>query len=405
MSNAPDTELTEGPTIPHPVLKWKPPLGHEKPLKPVKKSSVFPTLNDAFNFVDLRKGKGVFLVTRMPNGWAIFEYAAFLICKVDFAELRIGGLPLGGDPIHPHTYVIDSRGRIARVVRADKGYRLDKTTRPTEEPTGGWVAAVVPIREHNDGDFLTWSPRTTFRPTTDELQAMQAWINENMPGTKIKAGGSQHAWSQIANTDHIYVLPDSMKFLRFIADEPDVYRNDLGDRRGNLVRGGSGVTIREVNRFLWQRGKAFYALPGFDGQTIGGIFNTGTHGSCFTFGPMAETIVSIDMVLSDSSLIRMEPSDNNITDPDAFAVERPDVKLIQDDDYFYSALINMGTMGIVHSYVLEITDAYYLKEVRTATTIAALKETLKGGKIYQLAGVKGKPADLEKQPPNISDGK
>jgi hypothetical protein len=116
-------------------------------------------------------------------------------------------------------------------------------------------------------------------------------------------------------------------------------------------------------------------------------------------------IVSIDLVLADASLIRIERSDNNITDPESFATERPNVRLIQEDDYFYSALINTGTMGIVHSYVLEVTDSYFLREVRTGTTVVAMKEKLKGGKIYQLVGVKGKPADLAKTEPKFSDGK
>ena len=398
------TEMTEGQPLPHPRLKWKPALLRERPLKPVKKSTVLPTSNDAFDFVDLRKGKGIFLVTRISTGWAIFEYKALFLCAVNFATLQLGGLPLGGDPLNPHTYVVDSRGNIGRITFAGTAFRLEKVARPTEEPTGTWMGALVPVPESNDGKFLTWLPQTTLRPAPDELQATQTWINQHMPGTKIKAGGSQHAWSQIANTNHIYVVPDAMKLLRFIDEEHDVYRSDLGERRGNLVRGGSGVTIREANRFLWERGKAFHALGGFDGQTLGGVFNTGTHGSCFSVGPMAEIIASIDLVLADSTMIRIEPVDG-ITDPILLATQYPHIKLKQDNDYFYSALINMGTMGIVHSYVLEVTDAFHLKEVRTATTVPALKTKLQGGKIYQLAGVPGKPADLAKAHTKISDGK
>ena len=406
MDQRTDNELTEGPFLPHPRLVWKPPLLRERPLKPVKHSTVLPNSTDAFAFVDLRKGKGVFLVTRVSNGWAIFEYKTLFICEVTFSKLRIGGLPLGGDTRNPHTYIVDGRGKISRITYLDPGYRLESTVRPTVEPSEThWVAAVVPTPESNDGKFLTWLPRTTLRPTADNLQATQRWINENMPGTKIKAGGSQHAWSQIANTDHIYILPDDMKSpLRFIDEEPDVYRGNLGERRGNLVRGATGVTIREANKFLWERGKAFHALGGFDGQTLGGVFNTGTHGSCFSVGPMAEIIVSIELVLADGTMVRIEP-DDGVTDPESFTAHYPNMKLRQDNDYFYSALINMGTMGIVHSYVIEVTDAFHLKEVRTATTIAALKAKLQGGKIYELAGDKRRPVDIERAPVKISDGK
>jgi FAD/FMN-containing dehydrogenase len=102
------------------------------------------------------------------------------------------------------------------------------------------------------------------------------------------------------------------------------------------------------------------------GQTLGGVFTTGTHGSCFIYGPLAETIVSIDMVRINSSLVRIGPS-NSITNPAALATEHPDLQLIQNDDYFYAGLINMGTIGVVHSYVLEVTDAFHMKEVRTTS--------------------------------------
>src|SRR5204863_7484087 len=132
-------------------------------------------------------------------------------------------------------------------------------------------------------------------------------------------------------------------------------------------------TIREANRFLWLHKKSFPALGGYDGQTIGGMFNTGTHSSVFTRGPLADMIVSIDMVISDGTFVRIEPA-NGITDPSSLARELPYIRLTQDDDYFYAALIDMGTMGVVHSYILEVTDAFYLKEVRTASTIAEINQ-------------------------------
>ena len=387
-----------------PILYWKPSLFHEKPLETAANPSFCATLKEAFDLVDRRKGK-ILLVTRMPNGWAVFEYKGKGICKVNFNKIRLRGLPLGGDPLNPNTYIVDSRGNLAHIEHIEDRYRLEETARPTDEPTGPWVPALVPIEEHNDGKNLIWLPRFAFRPTLDELQITLAWIDQNMPeGTKIKAGGAQHSWSKIAVTDDVYILPHGMKLSRFIAEEPNIYRDDLGERMSNLVRLGSGVKIREANRYLWEHGKSFPTLGGYDAQTMGGVFNTGTHGSCLIFGPLAQMIVSIELVLPNGNLVRLEPT-GGITDPTALATERPDITLHQDDDYFYAALLNMGTMGVVHSYVLEVTDCFHLKEVRTATTVNAMKEVLKGGKIHELVGVNGKPADIAKVPPRISDGK
>ena len=389
-----------------PVLRWKPNrLSKEKDLKSVTTSPAFPTLKEALNGVDRRRGKNVVLLTRTSTGWIIFEYTGFSLCKVKFKRLKLGGLPLGGDPLLPQTYIFDGKDCFARIVYRNDKYCIQKTPRPTEEPTQPWtVEAVVPVEEFNDGKNLTWLPQITLRPTLDELPAALAWANTSVPDAKIKAGGSKHSWSQIAVTTGVYIEPDRMKLSRTFEEEPQVYRSNLGEESGNLVRAGSGNTIKEMNQFLWLHGKSFPVLGGFDGQTLGGVFTTGTHGSVITHGPLAEMIVSIDLVLANGNSIRIEPS-LGITDPQALAIERANLQLFQDDDYYHAALINMGTMGVVHSFMLRVTEAFHMNEIRTFSSIPELKGKIRDGKIYDLAGAPGKPVDLEKVQPKISNGK
>jgi len=134
------------------------------------------------------------------------------------------------------------------------------------------------------------------------------------------------------------------------------------------------------------------------------FFNTSSHGSGFTLGPLAELIVSIDLLRPDATFVRIESKDE-ITDPEALSRERPDLELIQDDDCFYAKLINRGTMGIAHSYVFEVTQRFHMKEIRTPTAIQDLKEKLQGRKIYHLAGTRGKPANIAEFEPISSNGK
>lgn len=393
-------------TVDQPVLRWKPKmLSKEKDLKRATASARFSTLKEALDAVDRHKGKNVVLLTRTPTGWTTFEYIGSSAWKVEFKKLILGGLPLGGDPLIPQTYIFDGKDRFAHIIYGDGGYRIEETPRPTQEPTEPWaVEAVVPVEEINHGKNLTWLPRITLRPTLDELPAALAWVNQNMPAGKIKAGGSKHSWSKVAMSTDIYIEPERMKLSRTMDEEPKVYHSNLGEERGNLVRAGSGNTVKEMNRYLWEHGKSFPILGGYDGQTLGGVFSTGTHGSVFTRGPLAEMIVSIDLVLADGHSIRIEPT-LGITDPKALATERPDLRLIQDDDHYYAALINMGTMGVVHSYILQVTDAFHMNEIRTRSTIPELKEKLRGGKIYNLVGAPGKPIELGKTQAKISDGK
>jgi hypothetical protein len=63
-------------------------------------------------------------------------------------------------------------------------------------------------------------------------------------------------------------------------------------------------------------------------------------------------------------------------------------------------------MGVVHSYILEVTPRFHMNEIRTASTITELKDKLRDGKIYDLSGTASnlKPIEMESITPIISNG-
>jgi hypothetical protein len=65
----------------------------------------------------------------------------------------------------------------------------------------------------------------------------------------------------------------------------------------------------------------------------------------------------------------------------------------------------MGTMGVVASYMLEVTDKFHLREVRSIVKLEELREKLKNGGIYKFVGAHGHtPQEMETIPARISDG-
>ncbi|KFZ24503.1 hypothetical protein V502_01019 [Pseudogymnoascus sp. VKM F-4520 (FW-2644)] len=392
-----------------PTLLWKSnALSKVKDLKSATTNSQFTNLLEAFDAVDQRRGKNVILLTRTSVGWTIFEYVGSSACKVNFKKFRINGLPLGGDPISPQTYIIAGKDRVSRILHDENGYRLQESPRHAEEPASPWIVeAFVPEEETNHGKNLTWLPHFTLRPSPDELPAAIKWVSANLSiRNTVRAGGSKHSWSPVGTTSGVYVEPYRMKLSLTIANEQPVYRADIPiDVINNLVRAGSGNTIKEMNRWLWEIGLAFPYLGGYDGQTLGGVFPTGTHGSVFTRGPLAEMIMSTDLILASGETVRIEPKDG-ITDREALKRELPHIRLIQDDSYYYAALINIGTMGVVHSYILKVTPRFHMNEIRTASTITEIKNKLREEGIYRLSGtpLDLKPVDMESIPPTISNG-
>src|SRR6266536_3300475 len=213
---------------PVPILHWKSKASpSEKPLKPAVNSQ-HETLKDALDTATGtgRKSRNVYVVTRMASYWALFEYKRSMVCRVEFPELQIGNLPLGGDPLEPKTYLLDSKGAFARITHSDaNGYRLERMARPSEEPPLGspWVDAVVPVLNRNHGRNEQWTPRFTLRPSLEELPSALEWVDQKLPkGTKIKAAGSLHSWSKTAVAQDVYFAPWRMKLTKLIDEDENV---------------------------------------------------------------------------------------------------------------------------------------------------------------------------------------
>ena len=258
----------------------------------------------------------------------------------------------------------------------------------TREPRPGFLPhLVVPAVLQNHARNVTWKPKMGLMPGVDidELSDTMRWISVNLPpGTKIKAGGSRLANSPIAYSDGAYIFPQNMRFIEPVKHSL-ASGSDLKASASDawLFQVGSGTTIHEINSTLWAAGGALPALGGFDGQTLGGVLTTGTHGSVFAHGPLAEFVIRIDMVKVDGSKVRIEPHDG-VTDPAVFAKAHADWELIQSDDVFDAALVNVGTLGVVHSYLVRARDKFWLNELRTVTTVTKAKTILHGGNVYRL---------------------
>lgn len=64
-------------------------------------------------------------------------------------------------------------------------------------------------------------------------------------------------------------------------------------------------------------------------------------------------------MLTSGEMVGIGPS-GGISDPDAFSQNHPEMRLIQNDEFFNAALVSMGSMGVVADYVIETRDAFYL---------------------------------------------
>ena len=320
------------------------------------------------------------VVEQQPSGWA----AVALKGNPDPRALELHGTS--------EAFLVDGAGALLHAASGQRFQPVDGFTaaaRVGRPP----LPAVPATRQVNHGRNIEWTPRIAFRPGRDieQLADVMKWVAANVPhGVPLKASGSKHSWSPAAATDGVAVLPMDMKFIEPLA-------------RVGLFRVGAGTRIRELNQELWRQGRSLPVLGGFDGQTVGGVLPTGTHGSVLSSGPLAERLVkSIDLVTPSGEKVRLEPK-VGLTDAAEFSRTNPGWKLIQDDETFNAAKINVGTFGVVHSYVLDTVPRFFMKEVRTETTGRALAGTLANGNIYRLSQTSdSRPPTppLEGQPPH-----
>lgn len=147
------------------------------------------------------------------------------------------------------------------------------------------------------------------------------------------------------------LLPLERELLRAPSAEP-------------LVRVPCGARIRSLNAALAQRKLAFTNLGGYDGQTFVGALSTSTHGSGLSLPPLCDAVRSLDLVGAGGRLYRIEPS-AGITDPDRF-VRRygAAMRLVQSDAWFWSSVVSLGCLGVIHSVTAAVRPAYLLSERR-----------------------------------------
>lgn len=200
-------------------------------------------------------------------------------------------------------------------------------------------------------------------------------------GKRVRMTGSGHSASDVAITNDVLFTPE--KLNKTLTLDRSRLRNPADNR---LVRVQSGIRVRELNTHLDNNGLALVNMGGYDGQTIAGVMMTATHGSGLAYGPMADQIVSLQMVGEGGRMMQVEPA-NGITNPANWSGRLEEdssipVQLIQNDNAFNAARVAIGSMGVVYSVVLRADQKFWLREVRRTIKWSELKAP--GGYIDRL---------------------
>lgn len=213
------------------------------------------------------------------------------------------------------------------------------------------------------------TPLRFFYPRTEKDIADIVRAAEN-EGLRVRAVGSGHSFSEAAK-EKDYLL--SMKYISGLAKTP--YAN-LKKKYRNLplVDVKAGTVISKLNRELDKMELALINMGVIDVQTISGAIMTGTHGTGLNKPSMPDMVRSLKLVGNGGKLYQIEPTDG-LTHPKEQAPDG-DIKLIQDDDIFYSTILSFGGMGIIYELTLEVRPRYWMKETRYLMPWSKLEQQL-----------------------------
>ncbi|XP_052063211.1 uncharacterized protein LOC127702934 [Mytilus californianus] len=238
--------------------------------------------------------------------------------------------------------------------------------------------------ENFDGDQ---SPNP-FPTTLEELIEVMDDLRKNKKRMKATSTNHSREWCNIIKSENeVDVNVIDFKYLRKkIEMENATTLKDSEDVKKSYCCYEAGATISAIQNDLWPcterkslNGKVLLNQTGCVDLSIGGTIATAAHGNGLDKPIIADMVRSFRLITVQSDCIKqyqLEPT-IGITNKEDFSKNFKGVELIQDDNYFYAALVNIGSMGIVYSYILEIEDAFYLKENRTMMSWKDAKGQLK----------------------------
>ena len=162
----------------------------------------------------------------------------------------------------------------------------------------------------------------------------------------------------------------------------DVVPACLNPRGGamQLVHVEAGIKLYQLNELLDRRNLALMTMGGSSGQSLAGVLSTSAHGMDIDRGPIPDMVRAIHLVGPGGVQHWIEPA-KGITTREGVkaALGLADANIHYDDEWFNSALVSMGSFGVIYSLIVEVVPQYDLVSTCEALDWSVMKNRLKDG--------------------------
>jgi hypothetical protein len=242
----------------------------------------------------------------------------------------------------------------------------------SNEPWSNWA---------NNRQF---NPVKHCRPSTEEEVAAIVKTAEKTAGVRVRAVGSSWSFTDIALPAMPGVIVETKQInglITHVIDQSVLTENAPHPKY--LIHVEAGIQVEKLMEILDVKGLAPFTMGGSSGQTLAGVISTSVHGSNWDRGPIPNAVRAIQVVGPGGVRHWIEPDQWRITREDELRRRLgPDVQIRYDDDWFDAVLVSMGSMGIITSVVLEVTDQYYLDKSCVTKPWSTVKSELLDGRLF-----------------------
>lgn len=170
--------------------------------------------------------------------------------------------------------------------------------------------------------YYEYGASVLHRPTNlEELSR----IVERAP--RIRALGSRHSFSGIADSDVLVTLEDMPRDIRI-------------DEETETVSFGAGIRYGELGAALQANGWALRNLASLPHISVAGAVATGTHGSGDRNGTLSRAVAGLELVTASGEVVNIGPIDEG----------------------FDGAIVSLGALGIVSRLTLDIEPTFRVRQ-------------------------------------------
>ncbi|MEH6818711.1 MAG: D-arabinono-1,4-lactone oxidase [Dietzia psychralcaliphila] len=197
------------------------------------------------------------------------------------------------------------------------------------------------------------SPSGRSNPTT-VAEVTEVVIAAAERGSRVKCVGAGHSFTPAASTDGVLISLDDLTGIESIVPT----RDPDGHVDGADVTVWAGTRLHQLGPLLWDLGLAQPNLGDFAEQSLAGAVSTGTHGTGRDAVGMPATVVGLQLVAADGSVLNCSRGSN------------PEV--------FEAARLGIGAVGIITKMTIHCVPAFVLSAEEHPWTLSAALADLEG---------------------------